>query len=280
MRPGARGGRPLRRAARALVGTRPGGGRAGPRRSRRRSPRSRIASTGWPTAAGPTTSGACHERPDRAARPRATGMSTPLRSASTDSAGWAAALRAGWGRARHRVRPRQRDRGWGRSPARTCSSSTPSMGGGRGRCTPTTARFVSTAARRVVGRSPSPGEVPWRDPASTSCWSARASSGPPALAPYFARGVKKVIVAAPVKDGARSTSSSASTTTCYDPAEHHIADRGVVHDELPRSRRQGHPRRHRHPARRHHDDPRHHEHPDGRRRPHKDLAARAPPACR
>ena len=38
------------------------------------------------------------------------------------------------------------------------------------------------------------------------------------LEPYFERGVHKVIVAAPVKDAGRSTSSSASTTTSTTPS--------------------------------------------------------------
>ena len=37
------------------------------------------------------------------------------------------------------------------------------------------------------------------------------------LAPYFEAGVKKVVVSAPVKDGARPTSSTASTTTSTIP---------------------------------------------------------------
>ena len=70
-------------------------------------------------------------------------------------------------------------------------------------------RSGSATARRAA-----PGEVPWDElgvEVVLECTGRFRT--PEALAPYFERGVRKVIVAAPVKDDARSTSSSASTTT-------------------------------------------------------------------
>ena len=103
-------------------------------------------------------------------------------------------------------------------------------------------------------------------PASTSCWSARASSARPSRwQPYFERGVRKVIVAAPVKDGALNVVVGVNDHL-YDPDRHHILTAAscttnclapvvkVIHEGI---------------GIRHgvdHDDPRHDQHADDRRR--------------
>ena len=89
--------------------------------------------------------------------------------------------------------------------------------------------------------------------------------------PYFERGVRKVIVAAPVKDEGASTSSWASTTTSTSPSEHHLLTAAscttnclapvvkVIHEGI---------------GIRHgvdHDHPRHDQHADVVDAPHKDL---------
>jgi len=68
----------------------------------------------------------------------------------------------------------------------------------------------------------SPGEVPWDD---LGVELVIESSGkfrtPDLLQPYFDRGVKKVIVAAPVKEGALNLVMGVNDHL-YDPAEHHL----------------------------------------------------------
>ncbi len=73
-----------------------------------------------------------------------------------------------------------------------------------------------------------------------------------ALEPYFEQGVRKVIVAAPVKDEALNVVVGVNDDL-YDPARHRPAHCGVLHDQLPRAGRQGDPRGDRHRARADHD---------------------------
>ena len=107
---------------------------------------------------------------------------------------------------------------------------------------------------------PKPGDVPWSarnvDIVLECSGKFRTTE---TLDAYFASGVKKVIVAAPVKSGALNIVMGVNDHL-YEPGTASTADSGFVHDELPRARRQGDSRIHRHHARGHHDDPRHHEH--------------------
>ena len=57
---------------------------------------------------------------------------------------------------------------------------------------------------------------------------------PDHLQGYFDRGVRRVIVAAPVKDSAALNIVVGVNDDRYDPAEHSPADGRLVHDELPR----------------------------------------------
>jgi hypothetical protein len=95
-----------------------------------------------------------------------------------------------------------------------------------------------------------------------------------ALAPYFAAGVKKVVVSAPVKDGdaANIVYGVNTTSTTRAPPDRHG---GVLHHELPRPGGQGGPRDPRHPPRLDHHDPRRDQHPDHRRPPRQGPAPRA-----
>ena len=55
------------------------------------------------------------------------------------------------------------------------------------------------------------------------------------LAGYFERGVKRVIVAAPVKDGSALNVVVGVNDERYDPRDAPAADRGVLHHQLPRA---------------------------------------------
>ena len=124
-------------------------------------------------------------------------------------------------------------------------------------------RWAARRARRRTTRSRSTGErvgfseradarraCRGTSTASTSCWSARGKfRTPEALAPYFDAGVRKVIVAAPVKDG-RAERRGRRQRPPLRPDAAPPADRGVLHDQLPGAGGQGDPRGHRHPPRR------------------------------
>jgi glyceraldehyde 3-phosphate dehydrogenase len=59
---------------------------------------------------------------------------------------------------------------------------------------------------------------------------------PEQLAPYFERGVKKVIVAAPVKGGGALNIVMGVNDHLYDAPRTIAADQRVLHDQLPRAR--------------------------------------------
>ena len=75
------------------------------------------------------------------------------------------------------------------------------------------------------------------------------------IAPYYAAGVKKVVVSAPVKDGGALNLVYGVNHHLYDPAAHRSGHGGKLHHELPRPGGQGDPRGHRHPPRLDHHDP-------------------------
>ena len=77
---------------------------------------------------------------------------------------------------------------------------------------------------------------------------------------YFDRGVKRVIVAAPVKDDSALNVVVGVNDQLYDPGAPPAADGGVLHHQLPRAGGQGDPRGDRHPARPDHHDPRSDQH--------------------
>ena len=74
------------------------------------------------------------------------------------------------------------------------------------------------------------------------------------VAPYYAAGVKKVVVSAPVKDGGALNLVYGVNHHLYDGAQASCHG-GLLHDQLPRPGGEGHPRKHRHPPRLDHHDP-------------------------
>ena len=85
-------------------------------------------------------------------------------------------------------------------------------------------RAITVAGRRIGFTSePSPGDVPWGD---LGCGIVLECTGkllkPEQLQPYFDRGVKRVIVAAPVKDAAALNIVVGVNDHLYDPARHRL----------------------------------------------------------
>ena len=90
--------------------------------------------------------------------------------------------------------------------------------------------------RSATAASPEPGDVPWGEPGWSWCSSAPAASARArALAPYFDAGVRKVVVAAPVKEGALNVVVGVNDDL-YDPGHARRAHRGLVHHQLPGAR--------------------------------------------
>ncbi len=211
VRPRPRGGNPVRRAGRALVGSRPGRGPAARPRSRRPSPRSRSASNRWRQPGPPRGSrSAPHDErpaPDRHQRLRPDG---PARAARR------------LGSRRHGVRARQRDRRrtrHGRAPARVRLGPRPLAAGDRG-----AAGAIRIDGELSAGReSATPGDVAWGELRvdvvleCTGRFRTRES-----LEPYLAHGVRKVVVAAPVKDGSALNIVVGVNDDRYDPDMHRV----------------------------------------------------------
>jgi glyceraldehyde 3-phosphate dehydrogenase len=65
---------------------------------------------------------------------------------------------------------------------------------------------------------------------------------PELLAPYFERGVRKVVVAAPVKDERAVNIGVGVNDGCYDPNEHDIVTAASCTTNCPRAGRQSPPR--------------------------------------
>ena len=110
-----------------------------------------------------------------------------------------------------------------------------------------------------------PDEVPWGE---LGCDIVLECTGkflkPEQLQAYFDRGVKRVIVTAPVKDAAALNIVVGVNEHLYDPAAP-AAHCGVLHDQLPRPGREGGARGYRHPPRTDHDHPRSDQHQRRRR---------------
>ena len=145
-----------------------------------------------------------------------------------------------------------------------------------------TASRSTARALALLRRTRRPASVPWGELGVDIVLECTGRfRTPETLAPYFERGVRKVIVAAPVKDDGALNVVIGVNDDRYDPDAPRHRHRRVVHDQLPGAGRQGHPRGHRHPPRLDHDAARHHEHADDRRRAAQGPAPRARArACR
>ena len=110
-----------------------------------------------------------------------------------------------------------------------------------------------------------PAEVPW-DEAGVEM--VLECSGkfltPEALEPYFDRGVRKVVVAAPVKQGALNIVMGVNDHL-YDPERHHIVTAASCTTNCLAPDGESYPPKARHSARRYHHDPRRHQYSDGGR---------------
>jgi glyceraldehyde 3-phosphate dehydrogenase len=74
-----------------------------------------------------------------------------------------------------------------------------------------------------VSSAPEPGRVPWREHGVDIVIECSGTfRTPELLAPYFERGVRKVIVAAPVKDHRAFNVVMGVNDRLYDPAQHHL----------------------------------------------------------
>ena len=93
-------------------------------------------------------------------------------------------------------------------------------------------------------------------------------------AKHLEAGARKVIISAPAKEPDVTVALGINFDDVYDPGtpRHHL--QRVVHDELPRARRQGAQRGVRHPPRRHDHGARLHGRPDAARRAAQGLPAR------
>ena len=111
-----------------------------------------------------------------------------------------------------------------RRPRLTCWSSTASMAAGASNwASRTTARFSSATGGSASAPQPSPADVPWGD---LGCDIVLECTGkflkPDQLQGYFDRGVRKVIVAAPVKDAAALNVVVGVNDDRYDPERHRL----------------------------------------------------------
>ena len=195
-------------------------------------------------------------------------MTGPHASASTASDGWAASAPGGVGR-RHRGRPRQRTAGDAATAAHLLEFD--SVHGrwperGRGRRLSVAGPSGTAAPSPVRCHGPTSG---W-----SSSWNARGRSGAETLEPYFEQGVRKVVVAAPVKDGALNVVVGVNDER-YDPDARH-RHRRLLHHQLPGAGREGRSRGVRHRARLDHDPARHDEHAEWSTRRTRTCAGPAP----
>ncbi len=116
-------------------------------------------------------------------------------------------------------------------------------------------------------RHPLPGDVPWDELGIEVVLECSGKfRTPEALEGYFARGVRKVIVAAPVKDAERPEPGGRGERRALRARAARHRHRRLVHHELPRTRRQGDPRGNRDPPRLDDDPARPDQHADRRRR--------------
>ena len=125
-------------------------------------------------------------------------------------------------------------------------------------------RIAAEDDRRAADRQPShrlfrrgrPGDVPWGD---LGCDIVLECTGrfltPEQLHGYFERGVRSVIVAAPVKDAAALNIVVGVNDDDLRAGRAPAADRRILHHQLPRSGGEGRARGDRHPPRPDHHDP-------------------------
>ena len=118
-------------------------------------------------------------------------------------------------------------------------------------------RALLIGNRRIgFQRLPRPADVPWGD---LGCDIVLECTGkflkPEQLDGYFERGVKRVIVAAPVKDAAALNIVVGVNDAALRPGAASAADRRILHHQLPRARGEGGARGDRHPPRPDHHDP-------------------------
>ena len=134
----------------------------------------------------------------------------------------------------------------------------------------------SAASASASAPRASPGDVAWGD---LGCDIVLECTGkflkPEQLKGYFERGVKRVIVAAPVKDDRGAQRRGRRQRPPLRPGAAPAADRGVLHDQLPGAGGQGGPRGDRHPPRPDHHHPRSDQHQRRRRRAAQGPAPRA-----
>ena len=158
---------------------------------------------------------------------------------------------------------------------RTCSSSTACTAAGMPESACGRERIAVGDQRIGFTEAALPGDVAWGD---LGCDIVLECTGkfltPEQLQAYFDRGVKRVIVAAPVKHagGAQHRRRRQRPALRSRPAP--AADRRLLHHQLPGAGGQGGPRGDRHPARPDHDHPRSDQHQCRRRCAAQGSAAR------
>ena len=95
-------------------------------------------------------------------------------------------------------------------------------------------------ARHRVHRGLQPGEVPWEEHGSEIVLECSGKMLTPEPYPYFTRGVRKVIVAAPVKEGALNIVMGVNDHL-YDAKRSPHRYRRFLHDQLPGPGGEGYP---------------------------------------
>ena len=101
----------------------------------------------------------------------------------------------------------------------------------------TTSRAILIGNRRIgFSEAATPDAVPWAD---LGCDIVLECTGkflkPEQLQGYFERGVKQVIVAAPVKEAGALNIVVGVNDHLYEPRRASAADSGILHDQLPRA---------------------------------------------
>ena len=153
-------------------------------------------------------------------------------------------------------------------PPRICSNSTACTAAGTTSFGVDGETRASRSATTASASAPhaAPGDVAWGD---LGCDIVLECTGkflkPEQLQAYFDRGVKRVIVAAPVKDERALNIVVGVNDQLYDPGAAPAADGGVLHHQLPGAGGQGRARGDRHPARPDHHHPRSDQHQRRRR---------------
>ena len=168
-------------------------------------------------------------------------------------------------------------------PQRICWNSTAFTGAGRSAMAAAQDSFSVEGRSIAFTEASKPNEVPWEEQARRHRPRVQrqdADRRDPRI-PTSTRGVRKVIVAAPVKQGRPEHRDGRERRALFDcQASRHRHGR-VLHDQLSGSGGQGYPRRNRNSSRRDYDHPRRDEHADHRRSAPQGPAAGAfGPPCR